>query len=51
MFRNKVTISLLEVVIGLLQPIHPVLDLKIKTIASTVAKESFAISSAFPLAC
>jgi len=29
MFRTKVTISLLEVVIGLLQPLHPVLDLQI----------------------
>ena len=29
MFRTKVTISLLEVVLGLLQPHHPVLDLHI----------------------
>ena len=29
MFRTKVTISLLEVVLGLLQPLHPVLDLQI----------------------
>ena len=27
MFRTKVTISLLEVVLGLLQPLHIVLDL------------------------
>ena len=29
MFRTIVTISLLEVVPGLLQPLHPVLDLQI----------------------
>ena len=29
MFRTKVTISLLEVVLGLVQPLHPVLDLQI----------------------
>ena len=29
MFRTKVTISLLEVILGLLQPLHPVLDLQI----------------------
>ena len=29
MFRTKVTISLHEVVLGLLQPLHPVLDLQI----------------------
>ena len=28
MFRTQVTISLLEVVLGLLQHLHPVLDLK-----------------------
>jgi len=30
MFRTKVSISLLEVVLGLLQPLHPVLDLWIE---------------------
>tara|TARA_Y100001956_G_scaffold6456_1_gene5693 strand:+ start:493 stop:660 length:168 start_codon:yes stop_codon:yes gene_type:complete len=29
MLRTKVTITLLEVVLGLLQPLHPVLDLQI----------------------
>ena len=29
MFRTKVTISLLEVVLGLVQPLHPVLHLQI----------------------
>ena len=29
MFRTKVTISLLEVGLGLLQPLHPVLDLQV----------------------
>ena len=29
MFRTKVTISLQEVILGLLQPLHPVLDLQI----------------------
>ena len=29
MFRTKVTISLLEVALGLLQPLHPVHDLKV----------------------
>ena len=29
MFRTKVTISLLEVVVGLLQLLHPVLDLQV----------------------
>ena len=32
MFRTKVTILLLEVVLGLLQPLHPVLDLQINLI-------------------
>ena len=27
MFRTKVTISILEVILGLLQPLHPVLEL------------------------
>jgi len=27
--RTKVTVSLLEVVLGLLQPLHPVLDLQV----------------------
>ena len=30
MFRTKVTISLLEVILGLLQPLHPVLDLQLE---------------------
>ena len=29
MFRTKVTISLLEVILGLLQPLYPVLDLQV----------------------
>jgi len=28
-FRSKFTVSLLEVVLGLLQPLHPVLDLQV----------------------
>ena len=30
MFRTKVKVSLLEVILGLLQPLHPVLDLQVK---------------------
>ena len=29
MFKTKVTISLLKVALGVLQPLHPVLDLQI----------------------
>ena len=29
MFRTKVKMSLLEVVLGFIQPLHPVLDLQI----------------------
>ena len=30
MFRTKVKVSLLEVILGLLQPLHPVLDLQVE---------------------
>jgi hypothetical protein len=30
MFRTEVTISLLEVLLGLLQPLHPILDLQVE---------------------
>ena len=30
MFRTKVTISILEVILGLLQPLHPVLELRVE---------------------